>query len=61
VSHYLVYNRYNEHLHYFKLEGGQYQEQPLNPKNPLVWLADLEIGLGVWQGKFEGVTASWLR
>ena len=41
--------------------GGQYQEQPLNPEPPLVWLEELQIGLGIWQGQFEGVTASWLR
>lgn len=61
VSHYLVYSRYTGRLRYFKLEGGQYQEQSLNAENPLVWLDELEIGLGVWQGEFEGVTASWLR
>ncbi len=61
VPHYFVYNRYTQRLRYFKLDGGQYQEQPLNPETPMVWLTDLEIGLGIWQGKFEGVTAAWLR
>lgn len=61
VSYYLVYSRYTGQLRYFKLEGGQYREQSLNAENPLVWLDDLEIGLGVWQGEFEGVTANWLR
>jgi Uma2 family endonuclease len=61
VPHYFVYSRYTQRLRYFKLEGGQYQEQPLNPETPLAWLPELEIGLGVWQGEFEGVTAAWLR
>ena len=61
VPHYFVYSRFTQCLRYFKLEGGQYQEQPLNSEAPLVWLTDLEIGLGIWQGKFEGVTAAWLR
>ncbi len=61
VPYYFVYNRFNQRLRYFKLEGGQYQEQPLNSEPPLVWLTDLEIGLGIWQGEFEGVTAAWLR
>ena len=61
VPHYFVYSRYTQRLRYFKLDGGQYQEQPLNLETPLVWLMDLEIGLGVWQGEFEGVTAAWLR
>lgn len=61
IPHYLVYNRYNRQLRYFKLDGGRYQEQSLNPETPLAWLVDLEIGLGVWEGEFEGVPGHWLR
>ncbi len=61
VPHYLVYSRYTQRLRYFKLEGGRYQEQPLNAENPLVWLEDLKIGLGIWSGVFEGVPSHWLR
>jgi Uma2 family endonuclease len=61
VPYYFVYSRFTQRLRYFKLEGGQYGEQPLNSEAPLVWLTDLEIGLGIWQGEFEGVTAAWLR
>jgi Uma2 family endonuclease len=61
VPHYLVYSRYTQRLRYFKLEGGRYHEQPLNPDNPLVWLADLNVSLGIWQGEFEGVPGHWLR
>ncbi|ASC73607.1 Hypothetical Protein XM38_045780 [Halomicronema hongdechloris C2206] len=61
IPHYLVYERHSQQLRYFKLDGGQYQEQALNPKNPRVWLGDLQIGLGIWQGEFEGVLGHWLR
>ena len=61
VPHYLVYSRYSQKLRYFKLVGTRYEEQPLNAKPPLVWLDDLEIGLGVWSGEFEGIPAHWLR
>jgi Uma2 family endonuclease len=61
VPHYLVFSRYTQRLRYFKLEGGRYQEQSLNAEPPIVWLTELNIGLGIWQGKFEGVTAPWLR
>jgi Uma2 family endonuclease len=61
VPHYFVYSRYTQRLRYFKLIGGQYREQSLNAEPPLVWLEELQIGLGIWQGEFEGVTASWLR
>lgn len=61
VPHYFVYSRYTQRLRYFKLDGGQYQEQSLNAENPIAWLADLEIGLGIWQGVFEDVPGYWLR
>jgi Uma2 family endonuclease len=61
IPHYLVYSRYTQQLRYFKLDGGQYQEQPLNADQPIAWLTDLEIGLGIWQGVFEDVPGYWLR
>lgn len=61
VPHYLVYSRYTQRLRYFKLYGGWYQEQVLNLEPPIAWLADLEIGLGIWAGEFEGVPGHWLR
>ncbi|MEO1146202.1 MAG: Uma2 family endonuclease [Cyanobacteria bacterium J06638_22] len=61
VPHYLVYSRYTQQLRYFKLMGGSYQEQPIADTNPRVWLSGLEVGLGIWDGSFEGVTSAWLR
>lgn len=61
IPHYLIYNRYTHQLRYFKLNGGWYQEQSLNSNSPMAWLDDLEIGLGIWEGVFEGVPAHWLR
>jgi Uma2 family endonuclease len=61
VAHYIVYSRYTQQLRYFKLVGGQYQEQSLNLQNPRLWLTDLEIGLGIWEGSFEDVSGHWLR
>ncbi len=61
VPHYIVYSRFTEQVRYFKLNGGRYEEQPLNPTNPLIWLADLEIGLGIWPGEFEDAAQAWLR
>ncbi|MBD2463047.1 Uma2 family endonuclease [Oscillatoria sp. FACHB-1407] len=61
VPHYLVYSRQKQRLRYFQWVGGRYQEQPIHQSNPLVWLADLQIGLGLWEGIFEGVHSTWLR
>jgi Uma2 family endonuclease len=61
VPHYIVYSRYTRRLRYFQWTDGQYQEQSLQPSNPLIWLEDLGIGLGIWQGKFDEVEGYWLR
>ncbi|GAB4197381.1 MAG: Uma2 family endonuclease [Coleofasciculaceae cyanobacterium] len=61
IPHYLVYSRYTQRLRYFKLDGGQYQEQSLSQENPIAHLADLEISLGIWEGRFEDVPGYWLR
>jgi Uma2 family endonuclease len=61
VAHYFVYSRYTQRLRYFKLVGSQYEEQRLNPEQPLIWMEDLQVGLGLWRGCFEGIETCWLR
>ncbi|MEO0458547.1 MAG: Uma2 family endonuclease [Cyanobacteria bacterium P01_A01_bin.114] len=61
VPHYLVYSRYTQRLRYFKLIGSRYEEQPVQAQAPMIWLSDLEIGLGLWDGYFEGLPGPWLR
>jgi Uma2 family endonuclease len=59
VPYYVVYDRYEDRLWIFKLIDGRYQEQTVNESR--YWLADLGIGLGLWQGEFQGITRPWLR
>lgn len=61
VPYYAVFSRYTNRLRGFKLEGGHYQEQTINPDNPRFWIGELKLGLGVWLGEFEGITRQWLR
>ncbi len=61
VPYYLTFSRYTNQLRLFKLVGGRYEEQVLNPSNPLAWIEELEIGLGLWDGEYEGVSRLWLR
>ena len=61
VPHYIVYDRYTQALRYLQLVGGRYQEQPIQPGPVAIWLADLQVGLGLWNGEFEGIERSWLR
>jgi Uma2 family endonuclease len=61
VPHYIVYSRRTQLLRYFKLVGSRYQEQTISDNDPRIWLDDLSIGLGIWQGRFEHVPGYWLR
>lgn len=61
VPHYIVYSRYTQRLRYFKLVGRQYEEQPVVLSPTSIWLKDLDIGLGLWEGEFEGKQGHWLR
>lgn len=56
-----VFSRYTNRLRFFQWVEGRYQEQPLDAANPRAWLPELNLGLGVWHGEFEGVTRAWLR
>ncbi|WP_066377056.1 MULTISPECIES: Uma2 family endonuclease [unclassified Anabaena] len=59
VPYYVVYDRYENHFRAFRLNGSRYQAIPL-PENRL-WLEELEIGLGLWQGTYQQTTGLWLR
>ncbi|WP_008310797.1 Uma2 family endonuclease [Leptolyngbya sp. PCC 6406] len=61
VPHYITYDRRTQHLRYFQLLAGQYQEHPLAEDAPQIWLPDLKVGLGIWSGTFEGIPSHWLR
>jgi Uma2 family endonuclease len=61
VPHYIVYSRYTQRLRYFKLIGSRYEEQPVQASSPSIWLRDLNLGLGLWEGQFEGISGYWLR
>jgi Uma2 family endonuclease len=59
VPDYIVYDRYSQTLRAFRLENGRYQEQRLS--EPRVWLPELNLGLGLWQGSYDEVPGFWLR
>lgn len=59
VPYYVVFDRYRSEFRAFKLEGLRYQELSL-PDSKL-WLEDIEVGLGIWQGQYEATEGKWLR
>jgi Uma2 family endonuclease len=59
VPYYIVFDRYTNQFRAFGWHTGGYQ--PLEILDQKLWLPELAIGLGVWQGEYQGVTRSWLR
>jgi Uma2 family endonuclease len=52
-------HRVTQQLRAFKLNVNRYEE--LSLVNERLWLEDVQLGLGVWQGKYEGAEGRWLR
>jgi Uma2 family endonuclease len=59
VPYYVVFDRYTDSLQAFTLVSGQYQEITLT--EPRIWMPTLKIGLGLWQGEYQGIRRLWLR
>lgn len=59
IPYYIVFDRYTDTLRAFRLQAGQYKELTL-PDNRL-WIPELKVGLGLWQGCYKQVERAWLR
>jgi len=59
VPFYAVFDRYQNLLRIFALESGRYRQVDL--PEPRFWFDELALGLGVWQGAYQGITGQWLR
>jgi len=59
VPYYVVFNRYTDRLRAFTLSSGRYEELILT--EPRVWMTTVELGLGLWQGEYQGINRLWLR
>jgi Uma2 family endonuclease len=59
VPFYVVFDRYQQNFRVFQLTGDRYQEVALTASR--FWFEALQLGLGVWQGRYAGVEGLWLR
>jgi Uma2 family endonuclease len=59
IPYYVVFSRYTNQLRAFKLMGAHYQEPELQESR--VWMSELGLGLGLWQGEYQGINRLWLR
>ncbi|MDJ0707666.1 MAG: Uma2 family endonuclease [Leptolyngbyaceae cyanobacterium MO_188.B28] len=59
VPYYVVFDRYTDQLQVFHLLSGHYEAMTLSDNR--LWIPELNIGLGVWQGTYQGIERLWLR
>ena len=59
VPYYIVFDRYTDKLQAFQLVADRYSKLDLS--TPQVWMPGLELGLGLWQGSYQGIERFWLR
>lgn len=59
VAYYIVYDPLQcldgDVLEVYELRGGRYQ------RRPDTWLPNVELGVTLWEGMFEGLHGTWLR
>ena len=59
IPYYVVFDRRENLLRVFQLTGTRYQAVGLS--EPKFWFPELNLGLGVWQGAYQGTEGLWLR
>ncbi|OCQ95607.1 hypothetical protein BCD67_10310 [Oscillatoriales cyanobacterium USR001] len=60
IPYYFVFSRYTNQLRVFRLIGNRYREQTLTTRLRF-WIPELELGIGLWEGFYEGRYRVWLR
>ncbi len=59
VPYYLVFSRDPNQLRVFHWQGGRYQA--MTPVAGRLWLPELQLGIGLWHGAYQGLERHWLR
>ncbi len=59
IPYYVVFSRYTNKFQAFELVGNRYRELSLPGER--LWLSEIELGLGVWLGTYQGMERKWLR
>ncbi len=59
IPYYVVFSRYTDEVQFFKLTPTGYVKQPLTTQT--LWLPEVQLGLGLWNGKYDGLERQWLR
>lgn len=63
IPYYAVFDRYQNQLRLFRLVATRYEAiaLPTERRSQRYWFEELQIGLGVWQGRYQNTEGLWLR
>jgi len=59
VPYYIVFDRYSDRMRVFELADDYYREVKLREER--YWLGAVDLGIGIWEGEYQGVKRRWLR
>ena len=59
IPYYIVFSRYTNEMQAFHLVGGHYQAVDINQGK--IFIPELGLSLGLWQGSFRNIERLWLR
>jgi Uma2 family endonuclease len=59
VPYYVLFDRYSLTLRVFRLVGTRYEELPIVDRR--YWFEELNLGLGVYSGRYKDIQGEWLR
>ena len=59
VPYYILFDSKTNHLRAFQLVDSRYKELKLS--DPRIWMNEVQLGLGLWQGIYQGINRRWLR
>jgi Uma2 family endonuclease len=59
IPYYVIFSRSSDRMRVFTLQSDRYVEQDLADSK--IWMTEIELGIGLWQGRYKGVNRLWLR
>jgi Uma2 family endonuclease len=59
IPYYVIFARDPDKFRAFQLTNGRYRELTLPDKR--LWMPEIKLGLGLWEGVYHGIERKWLR
>ncbi|MGF1491725.1 MAG: Uma2 family endonuclease [Microcoleaceae cyanobacterium] len=59
IPYYIVFEGETSRLDVFQLTGEEYKNSVIQDQR--IWIPELELGLGLWQGSYQEINRTWLR